>query len=339
MANESEKYPNSFFDAREDYFQCQYLLNTISPTLKAYVDNLYKKVTRSFNQMYIFNMPTINIDDETFLEIIKNFFYSFNDQDIKKAIDYIINNKLYELLPFDEKNPECKIYNGYVIKTNDNSKDFILRLYRYHTIQDLQIGVHEFGHAITKVLFTDKVNPIFYYFFTENDAYYFELFFLKTFLPKIIKSDNDIAFILEQNRLIKTCKYITLVKIMDIIYNNCGEYFNQEKINAAFSEVNMPFQVKSVNDLSIDSNAPLRAHSIINSYMLALIQVDETIKDIEKGLYTFKNMQTDPIQGIDSIEKLLKKYDMDYTKSNPLFDESLENHKKLKKMIDEGEIA
>lgn len=327
-------YVKPFLKAKREYYLSEKYLKRISEHLKTYIDNLYQEI--NYSQMIRTNCTLLELSDDGLLNIIRSFFYSLNDKDIKNAIDYIIDNKLYRFIPYDINNPECHVYEGYTnhIKVDENDEMFTT-LYRNYTVKDLQIGVHEFAHAITKIIFNNKVSPIFFHFLSENEAYFFELLFLKNYLNKVLGGNAEIPFILEQNRLVYICENIWNIKVMEAAFKGFTLSFNPTIINKRLSNIPNSSMITESDKNEIQNTSLMASHRIIHSYMLALIQVEWALKDLEKGLYNFKSMQTEPVSEIDSIEKLYEKYDTDYTSNNPLFKRELMNHQTLKKIISE----
>lgn len=335
MSLTNDVYIKPFLKAKREYYLSEKYLKRISEHLKTYIDNLYQEI--NYFQMIRTNCNLLELTDDGVLNIIRSFFYSLDDKDIKNAIDYIIENRLYRFIPYDTNNPECHFYEGYTTYIEDKERldNVFITIYRNNTVKDLQTGVHEFAHAITKIIFNKKVNPIFSHFLSENEAYFFELLFLKNYLKKFLGENTEIPFMLEQNRLVYICETIWKIKIMEAAFKGFTCSFSPAIINRRLSTIPNSFRISASDKFAIQNASLMKSHSIIHSYMLALIQVEEALKDLERGLFIFKSMQTEPISQIDSIEKLYNKYNTDYTRNNPLFKRELIKHQTLKRILSE----
>lgn len=314
------EYKRAYYKQKVELFQMY--PNLLDLTLQLYkyfkADNLIP-----FNLL----MEDDFLNPENIVDITNDLFESINDPEILKIIRNIINPENH-YLNFKKKNDNVisNAVHGRTIKIPNQDYGYI-SMYLGNTLEDITVFAHECGHLLTYILFQDKINPNFN-LFSETESYYFEFLMMNYLQKKVNDSDNEVTDLLMSNRLLRTIYYMWDIKIQDLMYHTLGNRISVEKLNKKIHKCKTDIYYTEEDIASSLANPLTTLFPLVNSYLIALELYNLTIKDQEKGIYTYKQLMQDKELDLMS---LLKKYNLDYFTNYKSLTELYSKSLKLKK--------
>lgn len=310
-----------FNNFKRQYYYYYSILQKISTELVKFTNNLYQGHNLSLLSRY--HLQNVEIPDEYFISSMNKLLNYLNDTDFKRVFEYMIKNKVIKIT--DNGTSISKYVYGRCIKTNEGIT--LMSFYKKNSFDDFQTFAHECGHTIADILFKDKINPLFKVLYRETEAMYFEL--LMIYFMSRNTNLKEISTYLDANLTAKIIDYVWHIRVQELLYHQFGRKINLSRLNKQFINTG-GFPLTNEDIDSIMSLSLINCYNIVNSYIIALQLFQETIKDLEKGIDTYKRMLTDKET---TLESLLDKYSIDFSRQKELINQKYNEAVILKKSI------
>lgn len=200
---------------------------------KQFLNDFYYNLINIYKDNFNNIKPSIKLDNFNKNEkrtILKSFIekYCINDIDY---INYLIENRtIFESTSY---------YSGKCLSIYKNES--IILINPKNTLYDIQVLIHELGHAIDKKTI-ESSKELFKYLSLSDYVEYNSRYLEKKFID-FLKESNINCEILEHNFNSITYRYFMIMYVYTLLPNNCFDEYG-----------NVMFDIRDIKKLSLDNN-------------------------------------------------------------------------------------